>query len=159
MDDQLTPTPHPGESRPTTTHAAWGAGHPRLLISRGDERRIHEFAAATTTIGSGPDVGLHLPGTDIIHATITHDARDEFVLTLHGEGEMNSNPEADGNATGDRTETLRTGARFTMGDWTLVYQRDEFADHGRPYGGRQGGEFSDQPQQPPRPDYPAAAHS
>jgi hypothetical protein len=48
---------------------------------------------------------------------------------------------------------LRTGARFTMGGWTFVYARDEFADHGRPYGGREGGEGTYQPQQPERPDY------
>ena len=88
-----------------------------------------------------------------MHATIVHDERDEYVLTLHGEGLMNANP-ADGIA-GDRSEILRTGARFTVADWILVFGREEFADHGRPLGGREGGELDDQPPQPARPDYPA----
>jgi hypothetical protein len=40
-----------------------------------------------------------------------------------------------------------------MGPWTFVYARDEYADHGRPYGGREGGEGTHQPRQPERPDY------
>ncbi|MGO1547519.1 MAG: hypothetical protein ACTHXL_09220, partial [Microbacterium gubbeenense] len=51
--------------------------------------------------------------------------------------------------------TLRTGASFTAGPWRFVFQREEFADHGRPFGGRQGGELSDQPPQRRRPDYTA----
>ena len=39
--------------------------------------------------------------------------------------------------------------------WILVFGREEFADHGRPYGGREGGEFDVQPPQPGRPDYTA----
>ena len=53
----------------------------------------------------------------------------------------------------DRSEILRTGARFTLGKWELVFVRAEFADHGRPYGGRQGGEGTKQKPQPARPDY------
>lgn len=30
---------------------------------------------------------------------------------------------------------LRTGARIQMGKWCLAYFREEFADHGRPFGG------------------------
>ena len=48
-----------------------------------------------------------------------------------------------------------TGAQFTIGDWMLVFSRDEYADHGRPYGGRNGGEGTHQERQPERPDYPA----
>jgi predicted GNAT family acetyltransferase len=44
-----------------------------------------------------------------------------------------------------------------MGAWRLVFARDEFADHGRPYGGRNGGEGAHQRRQAPRPDY-AAQH-
>ncbi|ALJ20540.1 FHA domain-containing protein [Microbacterium sp. No. 7] len=145
-------TPADG-AEPTTTHAAWGAGHPRLLISSEQERLVHELHEDRLLIGSSTECALQLPGTDSVHATIVHDERDEYVLTLHGEGEMNANPDAAATHPGDRSETLRTGAQFTAGPWRLVFTREEFADHGRPYGGREGGELSDQPLQPPRPDY------
>lgn len=140
---------------PTTTHAEWGAGNPLLRISRDDERREFALDADVVRIGSADGNELRLTETDPVHATITHDERDEYVLTLHGGGEMNTNPEADATHEGAATETLRTGARFTAGPWTLVFAREEFADHGRPFGGREGGEYSDQPLQPPRPDYAA----
>lgn len=140
---------------PGTTHAEWGAGNPRLLISREEGGRdVYEFGEAIVTrIGSDPTNELVLVETELVHATIRHDDRDEFVLTLHGPGEMNANPLSSATVEGDASETLRTGARFTVGPWTLVYMREEYADHGRPYGGRQGGEFSDQKRQPPPPDY------
>lgn len=138
---------------PTTTHAAWGAGNPRLLVTSESARFVHELTEDVTCVGSSDGNELVLSDTDTLHATIDHDERDEYVLTLHGAGEMNANPEAAATHPGERTETLRTGARFTAGPWSLVFMRDEFADHGRPYGGREGGEFSDQPPQPARPDY------
>lgn len=138
---------------PTTTHAAWGAGSPRLLVRSESARFVHELVADVTRLGSSDGNDLVLTDTDPLHATIEHDDRDEYVLTLHGPGEMNANPESSATHPGERTETLRTGARFTAGPWSLVFMRDEFADHGRPYGGREGGEFSDQPPQPARPDY------
>lgn len=138
---------------PTTTHAEWGAGHPRLLVSRDDERFIHEITTEEVRVGSAADNELPLRDCDPLHATIRHDERDEYVLTLHGAGEMNANPLSAATYPDDRSETLRTGAHFTAGPWTLVFARDEFADHGRPFGGRQGGEYSDQPPQPARPRY------
>jgi hypothetical protein len=142
------------EDNATTTHAEWGAGAPRLLVSReGDDRSVFPLTEDEATIGSAEGNSLVLPGTDSVHATIVHDDRDEYVLTLHGTGEMNANPEPDHDDT--RSEVLRTGARFTLGDWTLVFSREEYADHGRPFGGREGGELSDQLPQPERPDYPA----
>lgn len=140
---------------PTTTHAEWGAGNPLLRITRDDERTEFALEADVVRIGSAEGNELRLADTDPVHATITHDERDEYVLTLHGAGEMNANPGADATHEGEATETLRTGARFTAGPWTLVFAREEFADHGRPFGGRKGGEYSDQPLQPPRPDYEA----
>lgn len=138
--------------QPTTTHAERGAGNPLLRVSRDGERIEHPLVAEVTRIGSAAGNELQLPNTDPLHATIDHDDRDEYVLSLHGDGEMNASPETlPGNAN-DRSEILRTGARFTTGPWTLVFARDEFADHGRPYGGREGGEFSDQPPQPQRPN-------
>ncbi|WP_314427468.1 FHA domain-containing protein [uncultured Microbacterium sp.] len=138
---------------PTTTHAEFGAGNPRLRVTRDGERSEFAIDAEVVRIGSAPDLELRLDGADAVHATITHDERDEYVLELHGEGEMNTNPDADATHPGERVQTLRTGARFTVGAWELVFARDEFADHGRPYGGRLGGEYSDQPLQPSRPDY------
>lgn len=138
---------------PTTTHAGWGEGNPRLLVSRDDERMLFPLSADEVRIGSAAGNELALADIDAVHATITHDERDEYILTLHGEGEMNANPEAAETYDGERTEILRTGARFTAGPWRFVFSRDEFADHGRPYGGREGGEFDDQPPQPARPDY------
>lgn len=138
---------------PTTTHAEFGAGNPRLRVTRDDERSEFALEADVVRIGSAADADLRLADADPVHATITHDDRDEYVLELHGAGEMNSNPDADATHPGENKQTLRTGARFTVGPWALVFARDEFADHGRPYGGRLGGEYSDQPLQPPRPDY------
>lgn len=144
----------PGRESPTTTHAGWGEGLPRLLVSAGDERFVHELREDETTVGSGAGCVLRLPGADALHATVTHDDRDEYVLALCGDGEMNANPDTVGvSGAGERSEILRTGARFTAGPWTLVFMRAESADHGRPYAGREGGELSDQPPQPARPDY------
>lgn len=141
---------------PTTTHAQWGAGNPHLSVVRDDERFTFDLVADHVQIGSASGNELHLSDTDPVHAEITHDDRDEYVLTLHGLGEMNAGPQAADDVV-QRSEVLRTGARFTTGPWTLVFSRDEFADHGRPYGGREGGEFSDQPPQPARPNYTAGA--
>jgi hypothetical protein len=45
---------------------------------------------------------------------------------------------------------LRTGDRIELGDWTLSYFREEFADHGIPFGGQHGGD-PEPVQQEPRP--------
>lgn len=148
MTDQTAPG-----YKPTTTHAGWGAGDPRLLISREDDRSVHHITTDTVRVGSAEGNELRLADTDPVHATIAHDERDEYVLTLHGAGEMNANPLSAETDGGDRSEILRTGARFTAGPWTLVFSREEFADHGRPFGGREGGELDDQPPQPARPDH------
>lgn len=138
---------------PGTTHAGWGEGNPHLIVSGEAERFTVALTVTNTRIGSAPDNEIVLAGTDPIHAIVEHDDRDEYVLTLVGEGEMNANPESAATAPGDHSETLRTGAQFTAGPWRLVFGRAEFADHGRPFGGRQGGELSDQEPQPSRPDY------
>lgn len=146
--------------QPTTTHAEWGAGDPHLRVSRDDDRFVHHLVMDEVHIGSADGNELQLAETDPVHATIIHNERDEYVLTLHGEGEMNANPRTaetgtgvGGRVDGERSEILRTGAHFTAGPWKLVFGREEFADHGRPYGGREGGELDDQQPQPIRPDY------
>lgn len=138
---------------PTTTHAEYGAGNPRLRVNHDDERTEFALDAEVVRIGSSADADLRVPGADPVHATITHDDRDEYVLEMHGDGGMNTNPAADATHPGEHNETLRTGAQFSIGDWSFTFARDEFADHGRPFGGRLGGEYSDQPLQNPRPDY------
>jgi predicted GNAT family acetyltransferase len=127
----------------TTTHAAWGAGHPRILAASEHERYVHEIRCELTHIGSADDSDLKLSATDSLHAKILHDTTDEYVLTMVGEGATSSG----------RHEILRTGAHFTAGPWSLIFVRDEFADHGRPYGGRIGGEAGHQRPQKPRRDY------
>jgi predicted GNAT family acetyltransferase len=127
----------------TTTHAAWGAGHPRILATSEHERYVHELKCDLIHIGSAADADLKLLATDALHAKILHDQTDEYVLTMFGEGATSSG----------RDVILRTGAHFTAGPWRIIFVRDEFADHGRPYGGRIGGEAGHQRPQSPRPDY------
>lgn len=145
MDDR------PDGYEPTTTHAEWGAGKPHLLVTDGQKARLmFNITVDQVTIGSAADSTLLLPGAEPLHATIAHDGRDEYVLTMHGPGEMNANRAEDGDT---RSEVLRTGAHFSIGQWRFTFGREEYADHGRPYGGREGGELSDQDSQPERPDY------
>ena len=47
-------------------------------------------------------------------------------------------------------QLLRTGTRVDVEGWTLSFYREEWADHGRPYGGRVGGELGRQQLQPDR---------
>lgn len=148
-----TPTP------PRTTHAAWGAGSPRLIVSEGDTRTTVALTADLVSIGSGPDCDIRVADADPMHATIRHDDRDEFVLRMHGEGETHARADAAATHPDGDALTLRTGAQFTAGSARCVFQREEYADHGRPDGGRQGGELSDQTPQPVRPDYSEGART
>lgn len=141
----------------TTTHAGHGEGRPRLrLAATADDGTPvpgggREFALAgdRTVIGSGPDAAISIDGADSVHAEIFHTEKDEYVLVLHGDGQASfyENAVLD---DGEEGHVLRTGYRFTIGSLEFVYMRDEYADHGRPYGGREGGEFEDQENQPPR---------
>jgi hypothetical protein len=49
------------------------------------------------------------------------------------------------------SSVLRTASRVDLGDRTMSFYREEHADHGRPYGGRAGGEIGHQRPQPTRP--------
>ncbi len=153
MNDRHIRRPSDEGYTPTTTHAAWGAGNPRLRITRDDERTEFALSDDVVRIGSAEDNELRLADTDPVHATITHDDRDEYVLTLHGEGETNASLGVDATHADENSETLRTRSALHGGSVDPGVAREEFADHGRPYGGRAGGEYSDQPLQPPRPDY------
>lgn len=147
------------EQRGTTTHADWGAGHPHLLITSDDVRRVHELTEDETRIGSGADCQIHLEGLAAVHAIIRHDGHDDYDLEMLGPGQTSANIAKAAEEEGRPVETLHTGARFTAGDWRFVFVRDEFADHGRPYGGRLGGEGAHQRRQAPRPDYEAEGHT
>lgn len=137
--------------RVTTTHYAPGAGRARLIFVVGSENwdgrppREFDLLPGVTRIGSAPDADLRLEGLDDLHAEIRHDRNDEYVLVAHGivgGGSSTASPE--------QGLILRTGARIEMGRWRMGYFREEYADHGRPFGGRMGGELSVQKPQPPR---------
>ena len=126
--------------RVTTTHDTRGGGRPRLIFVQdskswnGQVPREFSLTAERVRIGSDDSVDLQLPGLDGVHAEIVHNDRDEYVLVRHGKVTGSFGP--------DSTSVLRTGSRLQMGQWCLAFFREEFADHGRPFGGRSGGEFA-----------------
>lgn len=137
--------------RVTTTHDPKGGGSPRLVVAPvphpqpGDDRQVFALRGTVTTIGSDPACDIRLPGLEARHAEVRHDLRDEFVLVrlgLPGGTVVNGSPVD--------TALLRTGSRVQLGAVTLSFFREEYADHGRPYGGRLGGEFGQNRPQPPR---------
>ncbi len=144
----LTPTLRRPIKRPvTTTHDPARGGSPRLTLVKGDlwagEKQPVFSLGERTTIGSDPSADICLPGIEPHHAEIEHDERDEFVVTSL------SGPVRVHGQFVDR-QLLRTGTRLEIGDHRLVFTREEYADHGRPYGGRVGGEAGHQIPQPPR---------
>ncbi|RJT77746.1 FHA domain-containing protein [Arthrobacter cheniae] len=133
----------------TTTHYLPGGGRPRLIFVQNSESwngqvpREFELLGERTTIGSGADAMLQLVGLDHLHAEVVHTEDDEYVLVPHGV--------ITGSVNGREESVLRTGARVQLGAWALAFFREEYADHGRPFGGRNGGELSYQrPQRNPR---------
>lgn len=133
----------------TTTHYLRGGGRPRLIFVQNSETwngqvpREFELTEERTTIGSGDGAVLRLPGLEDLHAEVLHTDDDEYVLVPYGP--------VTGGVSGQGETVLRTGARIQLGDWALAFFREEYADHGRPFGGRSGGEFSYQkPQRDPR---------
>lgn len=151
----LTPTLRRPVRRPvSTTHDPARGGSPRLVLTRenvwADEQLTSFSLGELTTIGSAPDSDLCLPGLEAHHAVIEHDGRDEFVVTaLDGATRVHGAVVA--------KQLLRTGSRLEVGGHRLVFLRDEYADHGRPHGGRIGGEAGRQLPQPPREAIWAAA--
>ena len=130
----------------TSTHDPLGGGHPRLILALGGSAPAHaeprefDLRPGVTVIGSAPDADLQLPGLDDHHAEIRRGPGDEYVWVDLG-GPAGSS--VDGRPMGE--QGLHTGDRIEVGSWTLTYYREEFADHGRPGGGRQGGEMSGYP--------------
>jgi hypothetical protein len=133
--------------RISTTHDPAGGGSPRLYFpaadSAGSRLRVF-YLQPEVSIGDREDADLRLPGVAARQATIRRDARDEYVI----EPDPDGLPVRVHGARILRPTQLRTGARVEMGAWTMVYFRAEHADHGRPYGGRQGGEIDQQRWQP-----------
>lgn len=155
----LAPTFRRQPYRVTTTHDPFGGGRPRLLFSAGPRPlggqgpRVFYLKASGTTVGSGPECDLMLSGVDELQAEIQRDDDDEYVLIARSRAmpcRVNGRPVT--------TALLRSGSRIELGSWVMSYFRMEFADHGRPYGGRIGGELGFQrPQSTPtyqRPDSP-----
>ena len=135
----------------TTTHDPHGGGGPRLIFtlggSAGAAQWQREFCLipGVTTLGSGADASLRLSSLDERHAEIRRDSADEYVFRDLG---SSTGSRVDGQPVGERA--LHTGDRIEVGPWILTYYREEFADHGRPHGGREGGEPFQRPQRAPR---------
>ncbi len=140
--------------RVSTTHDPAGGGLPRLYFppedTAGAQLKVF-YLRPHITVGDRDDADLRLPGVAADQAVIRRNEADEYVIE----------PQPDGlpiRVHGSlvlRPTQLRTGARIEIGPWRMVYFRAEYADHGRPYGGRQGGEIDRQQWQPParyRPD-------
>lgn len=128
--------------RIASTDTSYGGGSPRLVVLPADgiwrpELPTYWLQSATTTIGSDASCDVVLPGLAPVHAEVRVDAGDEYVLvardrrtSVHGQRVTEG--------------VLRTSARIQLADTVLTFVREEFADHGRPHGGRVGGELGRQ---------------
>jgi hypothetical protein len=134
--------------RVTTTHDPGRGGGPRLVevpvagLAR-TAHPVHWLQQQVTVVGSDPDCEVVLPGLRPRHAEVRHSEEDEFVLVALA-------PDVRVHGERVRERVLRTGSRIDLGGRQLVFSREEYADHGRPYGGRIGGELGHQRPQPPR---------
>lgn len=144
----LAPTLRRRSRRPvTTTHDPERGGNPRLVLARerlgaDDDHLVYPLHDGMT-IGSHPECSMVLPGLAPVQARLRHDERDEWVVDA-----VSGVTRVHGAAV--ESQILRTGTRVDVGVHSLVFARDEYADHGRPFGGRIGGEAGHQVPQPPR---------
>lgn len=134
--------------RTTTTHAVRGGGDPKLVLVPPEDwpdarHPYFRLRKDRTTIGSGEGCDIRLPGLAELHAEVLLDENDEYVVVARDLGTT---------VNGERVDQrlLRTASRLQVGTWTLTFYREEYADHGRPFGGRVGGEIGHQRPQPPR---------
>jgi hypothetical protein len=143
----------------TTTHDPRGGGDPRVVFAlspwprAGEVARVEYLNRTRTTFGSSRDCDVRVDGLEPLHAVIERTEIDEYVLT---------HVAAEGTSTvagvPAQRSLLRTGAGIVLGSTRLTYFRAEYADHGRPFGGRLGGEIDHQrPQPTPRPRTAGAA--
>lgn len=117
----------------TSTDAAPGSGSPRIVMFPHDVGP--EPGASVTilldrervTIGSAEGEDVRLAGLAPHHATIYHDAHDDY--RLHADGSVTG-----GSASQSPDPVLSAGAHLVLGPWDLTYTRAEWADHGRPQG-------------------------
>ena len=139
--------------RVTTTHDPKSGGRPRLFFAGsdnplpGEETYVfHLRVGSVTTIGSGPDCDLVLDGLESRQAEIRRDEDDEYVVVATGTMPCRVHGRTVGTVNGrpGYSQPLRTGSRIDLGPWSMIYFRLEYADHGRPYGGRIGGEAGHQ---------------
>jgi hypothetical protein len=100
-----------------------------------------------TVFGSDPSADVLLEGLRGRHAEVRRTAEDEFVVRLLS---PTAPVRVNGAVLVDEA-LLRSGTKLALGPHLLVYAREEYADHGRPYGGRVGGELGRQRRQPPPP--------
>jgi len=140
--------------RPTTTHYLPGSGRPRLIFAvqsgtwDGKAPREFDLLPEVTVISSADSADLQLPNLGTAQARVVHTDDDEYVLYVSGQEAEAGHPVLVDSPSPGRT--LRTGALVALGPWRLAFFREEFADHGRPFGGRAGGEFEVQRPQPER---------
>lgn len=136
---------------PTTTHDPAHDGSPRLAVEReyvlqgpgSEEQVVYYLDLDESSIGSAESADIVLPGLAPQHAVVRHGEDDEFrVLTDGPVVRVHGRPVTE--------QLLRSGARIELGEHVLAYYRDEHADHGRPFGGRVGGEAGRQRSQPSR---------
>ncbi len=142
----------------TTTHDPRGGGSPRLVFAltpwprAGDVPRVEYLLQQLTTIGSAEECDIRIAGLEPLHAVVERTDHDEYLLT-HAASNGTS------TVAGVRAQgsLLRTGAGIQLDGTRMTYFREEYADHGRPYGGRLGGEIGHQrPQPTPRRRKPGA---
>lgn len=141
----MMPTLRRQPRRVTTTHDPEGGGRPRLYFSGslnrlpgGQPREFFLRVGQVTTIGSDPGCHLQLDGLDPQHAEVRRDEWDEYWMVSVGATPVRV------NGSTVRKARMRTGTKVEMGRWTMSYFRSEHADHGRPHGGRIGGEAGHQ---------------
>lgn len=169
------PSPQDLLARVASTHDVHGGGNPRLVLTFDDSISLkvspqesasgadadsdpipREFplVAGVTTIGSDVSCDICLPGLNAHHADVERDSFDEYNIIDLSDGGTS----VDGGRKANSVP-LRTGRRVSLGEWTLIYQRGEHADHGNPHGGHIGGELNGHPtaQDIPRPRGTSAA--
>jgi|GEM_PF-2990634 len=134
------------DSRVSSTHDVHGGGNPRLIVTfedgsdlrerLGESGQSTEFALlpGVTTFGSDPNSTIVLPLVAAHQAEVRRDDMDEYSL-------FDTSPDQSSSVDGRQgtEQILHTGNRVALGPWTLIYAREEYADHGSPYGGHEGG--------------------
>ncbi|HTW20164.1 MAG TPA: FHA domain-containing protein [Mycobacteriales bacterium] len=129
-------TPPPQSGRPRLVVATGGHASAGSPAARGEEV-AYLLTGKRVTIGSAADQDISLHGLAPQHAVVEWlSDGDEYVfhaLRADGSALMNSQIRETGLHHGDRIE---------LGEWTLVFQRDEHADHIRRGRARQGGQYA-----------------